>query len=453
MNKQFLVTLLFFAVCISHGQQMDPLATEDHQEQQHWVDSIYNSLSLEEKIGQLYMVRAFTDKGETHLDQVRELVTDYHVGGVIFSTGGPYRQAAFNNEIQELSRVKMLMAMDAEWGLSMRLDSTFAFPYNMVLGAVKDNSLIEQVGKHIGEHTRRLGMHINFAPDVDINTNPNNPIIGNRSFGENRDNVTEKALAFMHGMQGAGVLANAKHFPGHGDTSQDSHKVLPTVDFNKERIDSVELYPFKKLFSEGLASVMVAHLSVPSLESRPGYPSSLSKKIVAQLLKEKLQFKGLIFTDALEMKGVANYAQGKNVDLAAFLAGNDVLLISADVPKGVKAIKEAYEEGTITEERLAHSVKKILKAKYKVGLNHYHPVSTKHLSKDLNRASDQLLFEKVMENAITVAKNDDQLVPIRSIDKKKIAYVPMGDGKHHSFFDALKKYADVTLVQSNNLGD
>lgn len=453
MKKYFLVTLLFFGVCLSYGQQIDPLATEDRLEQQQWVDSIYNSLSLEEKIGQLYMIRAFTDKGETHLDQVRKLISDYHVGGVIFSTGGPYRQAAFNNEIQELSKVKLLMSMDAEWGLSMRLDSTFAFPYNMVLGAVKDNSLIEQVGKHIGEHTKRLGMHINFAPDVDINTNPKNPIIGNRSFGENRDNVTEKSLAFMRGMQSAGVLANAKHFPGHGDTSQDSHKVLPTVDFTKERIDSVELYPYKKLIPEGLASVMVAHLNVPSLESRPGFPSSLSKAIVEGLLKEKLQFNGLIFTDALEMKGVANYAQSGNVDLSAFLAGNDVLLISEDVAKGVKALKDAYENGIVTEKRLAHSVKKILKAKYKVGLNHYHPVSTKNLAKDLNRVSDKLLFEKVMENAITVAKNDDQLVPIRNLDKQKIAYVPMGDGKHYHFFDALKKYADVTLVQSNNLGD
>src|SRR5690606_5932860 len=236
------------------------------------------------------------------------------------------------------------------------------------------------------------------------------------------------SLAFMRGMQSAGVLANAKHFPGHGDTSQDSHKTLPTVDFSKQRIDSVELYPYKKLIPEGLASVMVAHLNVPSLESRPGFPSSLSKVIVEGLLKEKLQFNGLIFTDALEMKGVANYAQSGNVDLSAFLAGNDVLLISEDVAKGVKALKDAYENGIVTEQRLAHSVKKIIKAKYKVGLNHYHLVSSRNFVKDLIRVSDKLLFENVMENAITVAKNDDQLVPIRNLDKRKIAYVPMGDG-------------------------
>lgn len=453
MNNFFLITLLLLGARSSYGQQIDPLATEDRVEQQQWVDSIYNSLSLEEKIGQLYMIRAFTDKGEAHLDKVRKLVADYHVGGVIFSTGGPYRQAIFNNEIQELSKVKMLMAMDAEWGLSMRLDSTFAFPYNMALGAVKDNSIIEDVGKHIGEHCKRLGMHINFAPVVDINTNPKNPIIGNRSFGENRANVTEKSLAFMRGMQGAGVLANAKHFPGHGDTSQDSHKTLPTIDFSQERIDSVELYPYKKLIPAGLASVMVAHLNVPSLESRPGFPSSLSKKIVDGLLKQKLQFNGLIFTDALEMKGVANYAESGNVDLSAFLAGNDVLLISEDIAKGVKKLSQAYQNGVITEARLAHSVKKILKAKYKVGLHHYHPVSTKNLAKDLNRTTDTLLYEKVMENAVTVAKNNNQLVPVRNLDQQKIAYVPMGDGKYLDFYDALKKYADVTLIQSNELGD
>lgn len=453
MNNFFFITLLLFGAKALHSQQIDPLATEDHLQQQQWVDSVYGNLSLEEKIGQLYMIRAFTDKGEAHLDQVRQLVKNYQVGGVIFSTGGPYRQAAINNELQELSKVKMMMSMDAEWGLSMRLDSTFAFPYNMVLGAVKDNALITRVGKHIGEHCRRLGMHINFAPDVDINTNPKNPIIGNRSFGENRDNVTQKALAFMKGMQQAGVLANAKHFPGHGDTAQDSHKTLPTVDFSQQRIDSVELYPYKKLIPEGLASVMVAHLNVPSLESRPGFPSSLSKTIVDGLLKNKLQFNGLIFTDALEMKGVANYANSGNVDLSAFLAGNDVLLISEDIGVGVEKLKEAYHSGVITEARLAHSVKKILKAKYKVGLQHYHPVSTKNLAQDLNRISDTLLFEEVMENAVTVAQNNEQLVPIRNLDEQKIAYVPMGDGNYKSFYNTLTKYTDVDIIQSKNLGD
>ena len=188
--------------------------------------------------------------------------------------------------------------MDAEWGLAMRLDSTYAYPWNMTLGAITDNNIIEKVGKRIGEHTKRMGMHINFAPVVDINTNPENPIIGNRSFGEDKDNVTEKSIAFTKGMQSAGVLANAKHFPGHGDTDQDSHKTLPTIGFSKERIDSIEMYPYKRLIREGISSVMVAHLNVPALETRMDYPSSLSKTIVTDILKGQLGFNGLIFTDA-----------------------------------------------------------------------------------------------------------------------------------------------------------
>ncbi|MDG3581631.1 glycoside hydrolase family 3 N-terminal domain-containing protein [Galbibacter pacificus] len=453
LKKNVFVVVFLCGFLNLSAQGVDPLITSDYQQQKAWVDSVYNALTLQEKIGQLFMIRAFTDKGQEHIQKVKNLVSNYQVGGVIFSTGGPYRQAKINNELQDLSKVKMMMAMDAEWGLSMRLDSTFAFPYNMALGAVKDTDLIRRVGKHIGEHCKRLGMQINFAPDVDINTNPKNPIIGNRSFGENRDKVAQKTLAFMQGMQSAGVLANAKHFPGHGDTEQDSHKTLPTINFSEERIDSVELYPYKQLIPQGLASIMVAHLNVPSLESRDGFPSSLSEGIVTGLLKEKLHFNGLIFTDALEMKGVANYADSDNVDLSAFLAGNDMLLISGDTPEGIKKLKEAYDEGVITEERLAYSVKKVLKAKYKVGLNDYHPVKMENLYEDLNRVEDTILYEEVMENAITVAKNDEQQIPVRDLDKKKIAYVGFGDGEHQSFLTTLQKYAEVDYIQASTLSD
>src|SRR5690554_6363552 len=234
----------------------------------------------------------------------------------------------------------------------------------MTLGAIEDASLIYEVGKRIGQHNKRMGVHINFAPVLDINTNPLNPIIGNRSFGEDRDNVTLKAMAFMQGMQSEGVLANGKQFPGHGDTDTDSHKTLPTVLFSEIHIDTVELHPYKKLFSRGLASVMIAHLNIPALEPR-NMPVSLSERVVTELLQEKLGFQGLVFTDALNMKGAADYKNPGEVDLAAFLAGNDILLISEDVPKAHQLIIENYQKGTITEERLAHSVKKILMAKYK----------------------------------------------------------------------------------------
>jgi beta-glucosidase-like glycosyl hydrolase/CubicO group peptidase (beta-lactamase class C family) len=343
--------------------------------------------------------------------------------------------------------------MDAEWGLSMRLDSTYAFPWNMTLGAIKDDKLVEQTGRYIGEHCKRLGVHFNFAPDVDINTNPKNPIIGNRSFGEDRDNVTRKASAFMKGMQDTGVLASAKHFPGHGDTDSDSHKSLPTINFNEKRIDSIELYPYKRLIQEGLSSVMIAHLNVPSLEPRNGFPSSLSFPIIQGILKERLQFKGLIFTDALGMKGVSNYSESAQVDLAAFKAGNDVLLMSEDPEKGIAKLVEAYNNREITEDRLAHSVKKILMAKYKVGLSNYTPIGTAKLVEDLNRLKDDVLYEELMENAITVVRSAKEILPLRHLETRKIAYVKFGDDDGSAFLDELKKYTKVHEIKAEKLDE
>ena len=311
--------------------------------------------------------------------------------------------------------------------------------------------LIKKTGQYIGEHCKRIGVHFNFAPVVDINTNPQNPIIGNRSFGEDKNNVTEKALAFMQGMQSAGVLANAKHFPGHGDTDQDSHKTLPTVSFDKKRIETIELFPYKKLISNGLSSVMVAHLNVPSLEPRANFPSSLSKPIVSDLLKTKLKFEGLIFTDALDMKGVSNFSKPGAIDVQAFLAGNDVLLMSENVEVGMEEIMLSYYSGRISEARLAHSVKKILNAKYKVGLNNYNPIKTKNLVADLNRSKDDLLYAQLMQNAITVVKNDKSTLPIKDLELKNIAYVSMGDRSGKPFLNTLKKYAKITEVKSDNL--
>jgi len=430
-----------------------PLITTDSLAQQDWVDAKYNSMSLPEKVGQLFMARAFSNQDTKHVESIKKMIKENHIGGLIFSKGGPVRQAKLNNKFQALSKTPLLIGMDAEWGLSMRLDSTYAFPWNMTLGAIKDNSLIEKTGKHIGEHCKRLGVHFNFAPVADINTNPKNPIIGNRSFGEDRDNVTEKSLAFMKGMQSVGVLANAKHFPGHGDTDSDSHKTLPTVNFSRQRIDSVELYPYQKLINNGLSSVMVAHLNIPSLESRAGFPSSLSEKIVTNILKDSLQFNGLIFTDALEMKGVSNHSDSADVDMAAFMAGNDVLLISEDPAKGAAKIIEAYYNGKITEDRLAHSVKKILMAKYKVGLNDFKPIETQNLYNDLNRLKDDLLYEELMENAITVVENQNDLLPLRDLDTKSIAYISMGDADGSDFYNELKKYAKVHHIKGERLDE
>ena len=447
----FLVILLY--TTIGFCQTNNPLEKKDAVAQTKWVDSIYDGMSLPEKIGQLFMVDVFSSDPKVKVDKVKALIRDHKIGGVIFSKGGPVRQAKLNNEFQAMSKIPLLIGMDAEWGLSMRLDSTYAFPWNMTLGAIKDESLIEKTGQYIGEHCKRLGVHINFGPVVDINTNPKNPIIGNRSFGEERINVTTKAIAFTRGMQSVGVLANAKHFPGHGDTDSDSHKTLPTIGFSSKRIDSVELFPYKQLFRHNLASVMVAHLNVPSLENRPDYPSSISKNIVTNILKGYLGFQGLIFTDALNMKGASNFTAPGDIDLAAFMAGNDVLLISEDVPKAIAKITEAYYNKYITEERLAHSVKKILSAKYKVGLDHYKPVESFNLVNDLNRLKDDLLYEQLMENAITFAKNKKNVLPLKDLATKKIAYVKMGDDDGSVFLNELKKNTKIHELKAGKLDD
>ncbi len=452
MKKHLVTSLLLLIFFSANAQQINPLIVkEDFANQKKWVDSIYINLSLEEKVGQLFMVDVFSSDPLSKTDKIKKLIEEQYIGGVIFSKGGPKRQAKLNNEFQAASNIPLMVAMDAEWGLAMRLDSTFAYPWNMTLGAIEDNRIVEKVGQRIGEHSKRLGVHINFAPVVDINTNPKNPIIGNRSFGEDKENVTEKSLAFMKGMQSAGIIANAKHFPGHGDTDTDSHKTLPTIHFSKERIDSVELYPYRRLIESGLGSVMVAHLNVPSLETQLDFPSSLSTTIVTDMLKGELGFNGLIFTDALNMKGAANFKEPGEIDLAAFLAGNDVLLISEDIPKAHQLLVNAFREGTITEERLAHSVKKILYAKYKVGLNTYKPVSTRYLIEELNTVWDDALYEEAMENALTVLKNDRAILPIKNLQKKKIAYVNFGDDSGAAFLNQLRAYANVDWIKESSL--
>lgn len=431
--------------------QKNPLVTRDSVDQQKWVDSRYDAMSLDEKLGQLFMVMIASDQGTADFDQLELLIKEQHIGGVIFSTGGPVRQAKLTNRFQSASKLPLLVGMDAEWGLSMRLDSTYSFPWNMTLGAITDNTIVQDVGRRIGEHAKRLGVHINFAPDIDINTNPNNPIIGNRSFGEDRENVSNKGIAYMKGMESAGVLSSGKHFPGHGDTETDSHKALPILNFNRARLDSVELYPFKRLIENGLSSVMVGHLEVPALEIKKGLPSSLSEQIISGVLKEEMGFQGLVFTDALNMKGVTDHGKNGDAELAAFMAGNDILLMPLDVKKAKDKLAKAYDKGKISEERLSESVKKILKAKYKVGLNHYKPVELDNLYEDLNSRKDDLIYEDAIENAITVLKNDYYLMGIKNLENKKIAYVKLGDAESDPFVETLNKYAEVTQINGKDI--
>lgn len=451
--RQFSVLLLLVAsIHISYSQNKPkPVTTPKTDLQKKWVDSIYNKMSFEEKVGQLFMVAAYSNKNENSYKEIDNLVENYKIGGLIFFQGGPIRQAQLTNRYQKKSQVPLLIGIDAEWGLSMRLDSTYRYPWNMTLGAIQNFDLIKEMGKQMGRQSKRLGVHFNFAPVVDINTNPKNPIIGNRSFGEDKINVTNAAEALMLGLQSEGVFATAKHFPGHGDTETDSHQTLPIVNFDRERLNNVELYPYKELIKNGLASIMVAHLNVPSLEPREGYPTSISYDVVTKLLKEELKFNGLIFTDALNMKGASNFKEPGAIDLEAFLAGNDVLLFAENVPVAIEKFKQAQADGSLTEARLAESVKKILAYKFKAGLNKFKPIETKNLYNDLNAPENDALNYLLYENALTLLKNKDKVVPIKHLEKEKIAYVKLGDAESSDFFDKLNDYAEVTEIKGTNL--
>ncbi|MBI9042723.1 glycoside hydrolase family 3 N-terminal domain-containing protein [Lutibacter sp.] len=453
MTKRILFTFLLLNVCLLQAQGIDPLKTKDEFTQKKWVDSLLNSMTIEDKIGQLFMVQAYSNSDEKHYEGIDSLIEKYHIGGLIFMQGTPENQAVLTNRYQLKSKTPLLIGFDGEWGLDMRLKNTYRFPWNMTLGAIRDDKLIEDFGVQLGKHCKRLGIHINFAPVVDVNTNPENPIIGNRSFGESRENVTEKSIAFIKGMQSQNVLSSAKHFPGHGDTSTDSHKTLPVLDFDFSRLDSIEMYPYKSLIKNNLTSVMVAHLSVVALEPNSQLPTSLSYNVITNLLKKDLKFNGLILTDALNMKGAADYASPGDVDLAAFLAGNDILLIPENVPAAVLKIKNALDNKILTEERLNYSVEKILKAKFWAGLSASKYVELNNLQNDLNSINDELLHRKLVESSISLLKNDGVIFPIQNLDKKNIAYVKFGDDDGSAFVNMLKNYTNVDVISSENLDD
>lgn len=406
-----------------------------------WVDSVFNELSPEERLGQLFMVAAYSNKGEDHIEQISNLVSEYKIGGLIFFQGGPVRQARLTNSYQSLSRVPLFIAMDAEWGIAMRLDSMVAFPRQMTLGAIQDDQYIYRMGKEIADECRRLGMQINFAPVVDINSNPRNPVIGVRSFGEDKENVARKGIAYMRGMQDRFVLSNAKHFPGHGDTDSDSHYSLPVILKDRNQIAETELYPFKKLINSDLKSIMVGHLHVPSYDDTRDLATTLSGKVVNTLLKSELGFKGLVFTDALNMKGVANYYKPGEVELKALLAGNDVLLFAEDVPLAMKRIARAIKKGEISQEEIDLKARKILWAKYWSGLSSGSGVAVENLTNDLNGDKKKALILDLYRNALTLVKDERAFVPVRVLDTTRFASVAIGVGKNNIFQQTLSKYA------------
>jgi beta-glucosidase-like glycosyl hydrolase/CubicO group peptidase (beta-lactamase class C family) len=413
-------------------------------EEETWSDSILSSMSLEERIGQLFMVAAYSNKTKEHVAKIDALITKHHIGGLIFFQGGPVRQARLTNHYQSKSKIPLLIAMDAEWGLGMRLDSTISYPRQMMLGAIDDDKLIFRMGEDIALQCQRLGVHINFAPVVDVNVNPKNPVINSRAFGEQKVNVADKGVAYMRGMQKHHVLGVAKHFPGHGDTDKDSHKALPLISHDINRLNDIELYPFKTLFDSGCGGVMVAHLLVPSLDSTANRATTLSPKVVTGLLKEKMGFKGLIFTDALNMKGVSNYYKPGEADLLALLAGNDVLLFPKDVPLAIKMITSAIKLGDLSEEELNGHVLKILKAKYWAGLNDLKEVSEKNLYNDLNKPVYKRMYRQLIAKSITLLKNKGELIPYADLENKTFASVAIGGKSPNYFQKKLNSYAKVT---------
>lgn len=439
LSTKVVAIFLLFSVC-SQAQTRPDFYGHGKEK---WVDSVFQSLTPTQRLAQLFMVAAYSNKDAKHLAELDTLVSRYGIGGLIYFQGGPVRQAKQCNHLQSRAKVPMLIAMDAEWGLGMRLDSTISYPRQMTLGAIADDRLVERFGEEVARQMRRMGMHINFAPVVDVNSNPDNPVIGTRSFGEDKRNVSNKGVAYSKGMQKHRVLACAKHFPGHGDTDTDSHHTLPVIRHNYTRIDSLELYPFKQLIANGVGSMMVAHLDIPALDTVKNRASTLSPEIVNGLLKDSLGFVGIIFTDALNMKGVSKFYKPGEVDLLALLAGNDVMLFAEDVPTAIAKITEAIAEGRITQDEIDKRCRKLLHLKAWAGLDKYRPIELQNLHADLNDSRTSAVMNEVVAASMTLLINRKSIVPLLDLATERIASLVIEDAGGTVFQRTLSRYAPI----------
>ncbi|WP_315056371.1 glycoside hydrolase family 3 protein [Chryseobacterium indoltheticum] len=445
----FLLITVLFSLNLSAQYQPKEISKHDLKKAQEWVDQTYNSLSQDEKLGQLFIVALYTNKDENHINQVRNIVTNDKIGGLILMQDDAAREINLVNEFQQKSKVPLMIGMDAEWGLYQRINTAHKFPWAMTLGAIQDKDLIYQMAAKIAEDCKRMGVNWDFAPVVDVNTNPNNPIIGNRSFGSEVSNVTQSALSYANGLQDNNILAAIKHFPGHGDTNTDSHLDLPVVSHSLQRLNKIELAPFKDLMNKGIGGVMVAHLYVPSLESGKGIPASISKNIITGLLKEKLGYKGLIITDALNMGAVANKYKPGELDALAFNAGNDIMLFSQGVSEGKKLIQKAIDQGEISQSRVEESVKKILLTKYFLGLNQYTPKNPENINYDINNDSHTKLVQNLYSNALTLLKDEKKLLPLNS--NTTYYYVPLEEAPYQTFENRLKSGSKVIVKKASEI--
>lgn len=442
----FFLILSFSVIRLGFAQQPAsgvPRSGEQETSANAWVETQLRNMSTEEKIGQLFMLAAFSNREPAHEAYIERMVRQQHLGGLIFMQGTPERQRELVARYQGAAKVPLLIGQDAEWGPAMRLKGMHRFPYQMTMGALRNDSLLYFVGEAMAEELKAVGVNISFSPVVDVNNNPNNPVINYRSFGENKFNVARKGVMMTHGIQGRGVMACAKHFPGHGDTGTDSHYALPIIDHSPERLDSVELYPFYQLVRGGVQATMVAHLYVPAMDNTPNVATTLSPKVVQGVLREKMGFEGLIITDALNMHGVSKYNTAGETALKAFLAGNDILLTPQDVPTAARLIKQAITDNTITMENLDTRIRRILTAKYKLKLHRWTLPSEATLRTVRSSTKTAAIRKQVYEAAMTLVKNDEQLVPLKDLANKKIAYVQIGGGSRNNFDEALKKYGEI----------
>ena len=455
-SKITCLIILVFSLKITAQYQPKNLSKEDLKKANEWVDKTYNSLSQDEKLGQLFIIALYTNRGENYINNVRNIVTNEKIGGLILMQDDAAREINLVNEFQKTSKVPLMIGMDAEWGLFQRIATAHKFPWAMTLGAIQDKNLIKEMAAKIAEDCKRMGINWDFAPVVDVNTNPENPIIGNRSFWSEVENVVNSALAYSNGLQDNKILAAIKHFPGHGDTNTDSHLDLPVVSHDLNRLNSVEIAPFKALMDKGIGGVMVAHLYVPALEKGKGVPASVSKNIVTGLLKEKLGYKGLIITDALNMGAVAKRYKPGELDALAFKAGNDIMLFSDGVKEGKRLIQLAIDMKEISQNRVEESVKKILLTKYFLGLNEYQPRNPENINEDINNESHQKLVQKLYSNALTLIKDEQKLLPLHC--KETYYYVPLEEAPFETFANQLnlnttvivKKASEIATIPTNS---
>lgn len=417
ITRLFIFIILFSASSYQHasGQSLPWQASEAET---FWVDSVYNSLNWEERVGQLMMVRA-NQPNQAYDERIESYIRRYNIGGVTFFKNKAREQVLQTNRWQQTAKTPLLISIDAEWGLAMRIPGTVSYPLQMTLGAVQDNNLIYQMGLQIAEQCQSMGIHMNFAPVADVNNNPDNPVIGMRSFGDRTQPVAEKAMAYANGLREGKIIATAKHFPGHGDTKTDSHYALPVILHSRAHLDSIELQPFREMIHQGVEGIMIAHLQIPALDNTDQTPTTLSYKVVTELLKNELGFKGLIVTDGLDMKGVTSVQTPGMVELKALLAGNDVLLLPENVPIAVTTILEAMKENPVIEERIEESCKKILHYKFHAGLNQYRPVIPELVEKSLQQKRYYQLADQLFEASVTMLRNEEQTLPLKKSASKR----------------------------------